>query len=572
MPLDPRARLRKLRGDKRGFVAVMVSAMVIPIFMGSAAMAVDISQWYAEIGDMQKAADMAALSGVAHLPTSPSSAYSTAAQVAADNGFRAGDGTTTAVTARVGAKPEQLVVTISATIPNAFGALIGTPETTLRKSATAEMNEPFEVGSPCNLLGNEPAAGVEGGGPYANATCPGGSKPRVWAEAAGPDTDKAWGNQRDPRHCDSGRTSGCAGSSNTDQGASGHFYKIRVHSPGQLRVQLFDPVLVHVGSTCEAIDPTWAFTNKANPWTRDAKRRYAGKRVAEDKGGVPLCTGDNDYGQPKRTNSNTATTFALRAPGTAPDPMTGPIVCAKQFDGFSGDVTKLAREGQKGYKQQVARFWRQWGDLCSINAQAGDYYLQVRTNVKKGSNLVSGMNSFADQGAKWAGKNGYAVRATVNGGGGGVTIGAANTLALSLNIAGDATFHMARIGSQHAGRLVTFEMFDIGDVEAGRVGTVRLLAPVESSGFNGSTIQSCRGGGVVNRSLPNCMLPNVTVGTFNGKSQRFDVQFPSNYRCDDTSPTGCWFRVRMRFDGDGRVFDATSWTVTPAASPIRLVK
>ncbi len=572
MPVIPRERLVRFRKDKRGFVAVLVSVMVIPIFMGSAAMAVDISSWYSQMGDMQKAADMAALAGVAHLPTSPVSAYATARQTASANGFRVGDGITTSVTPDVSDRPEQLKVTITATVTNSFGALIGSPTTTLRRSAVAEMNEPFEVGSPCNLLGNEPSAGVDGGGPFANATCPGGSIPRVWAEAAGPDTDKAWGNQNDPRRCGSGSVSGCNGTSNREQRALGHFYKIRVGRPGALKVQLFDPVLVHTGSTCEAMAATWTTKNKANPWTADAKTRYAGTPGAKDSRGVPLCTGDHDYGQPSRVRNNAATTFALRAPGTAPDPMTGPIVCAKQWDGFSGDLSKLARAGQPGYKAQVARFWRQWGELCTINAQPGDYYLQVRTNVPKNADLVTGMNSPKDQGASWAGKNGYAIRTSLNGSGSGVTVGAANTLALSLNVSGTGAFHMARIGSQNAGRVITFNMFDLGDAEAGRVGSVRLLAPTDSVGFAGSRIPSCQGRGVVNRQLTDCLIPNVRYTQFNGKSQELRVTMPANYRCNDTDPAGCWFRVNMKFDGDGRVFDATSWSVDPVSSPVRLIK
>jgi len=572
MPISPRARLTQLRTDKRGFVAVMVSAMVIPIFMGSAAMAVDISGWYSQIGDMQKAADLAALSGVAHLPTSPSSAYATARQTAEENGFRAGDGITTSVSPRLTERPEQLEVTITATITNSFGALIGSPTTTFHRTAVAEMNEPFEVGSPCNLIGNEPNAGVEGGGPYANGTCPGGSIPRVWAEAAGPDTDKAWGNQKDPRHCDSGSTDGCNGRSNGEQSKLGHFYKIRVAQPGALKVQLFDPVLVHVGSSCQDMASTWSSGNGANPWTTDAKTRYEGGRGARDARDVPLCTGDNDYGQATRVNNKAATTFALRAPGNAPDPMTGPIVCAKQWAGFSGDLTKLARAGQTGYKQQLARFWRQWGELCTINAQAGVYYLQVRTNVPKNSDLIAGMNAYADQGADWAGKNSYAIRTTLNGSGTGVTVGAANTLALSLNINGTGAFHMARIGSQNAGRVVTFNMFDVGDADAGKTGTVQLLAPPDAVGFAGSRIPSCQGSGVVNRKLADCRLTNVRYEKFNGKSQRLLVTLPPNYRCNDTDPAGCWFRINMKFDGDGRVFDATSWSIKTASSPIRLIK
>lgn len=567
-----RRRIQRLRRDNRGVVAVMTAAMVLPVFMGSAAMGVDISGWYATTANLQKAADFAALGGAAHLPTSPSAAAATATSVAAANGFRVGDGVTTAVNVRLADRPNQLQVEITASVVNSFGGLIGTPRTSLTKRATAEYTEPYTVGSPCNLLGNEPLAGVQGGGPFASGACPGGSNPRVWAEAAGPNTDKKWGNARDTRVCASGGTDRCTGRTNLDYGKKGHFYKIEVRTPGPLRVQLFDPVLVHTGSTCEDIPAAFTGPNRANPWTVDAKNRYAGGRTAQSPNGAPLCTGDHDYGRADAVRTRAATTFALRAPGDSPDPMASPIVCTEQWDGFSGDMTNLAVAGRPGYRPQVGQAWRQWVDLCTVNASVGTYYLQVRTNVGKNSNLAAGMNNTGDPGAQWAGKNGYSVRATVNGNGAGVTIGGDTGLALSLNVAGDARFHMARIGSQMAGRLAVFNMFDLGDADAGRTGTVQLMAPPDSSGFNGTTISSCRGKGVVNRTLANCTLNGVTAGRFDGRWQALHVRFPATYRCNDTDPNGCWFRVGMRFSGDGRLFDATSWNVGSPESAIRLIK
>ena len=64
------------RGDS-GYVAVFV-ALCLPLFVGMAALAVDVAYWHSEGARLQKTADDAALAGVPYLP----GAFTTATDVA----------------------------------------------------------------------------------------------------------------------------------------------------------------------------------------------------------------------------------------------------------------------------------------------------------------------------------------------------------------------------------------------------------------------------------------------------------------------------------------------------------
>jgi hypothetical protein len=56
------------------------------------------------------------------------------------------------------------------------------------------------------------------------------------------------------------------------------------------------------------------------------------------------------------------------------------------------------------------------------------------------------------------------------------------------------------------------------------------------------------------------------------------IPIASDYDCDFASNGGCWFRVRVTFNGvdpSGRplkVFDATTWTAGVISDPVRLVE
>ena len=149
---------RKARRDERGYVALVFALFSGFLLLPLCAISVDVSRWYVEVQRVQNAADAAAMAGVTFLPDDFASARSTAITVAGRNGYP--NSGTSGVVVAVGAKPTQLVVTISSTIHNSFGAGIGKDWANITRSATADYNGPAPMGSPCNTFGNEPPGAV----------------------------------------------------------------------------------------------------------------------------------------------------------------------------------------------------------------------------------------------------------------------------------------------------------------------------------------------------------------------------------------------------------------------------
>ncbi|MGZ4677160.1 MAG: vWA domain-containing protein [Acidimicrobiia bacterium] len=128
----------RARHDERGVVAVWV-ALLLVVFMGFTAWAVDFSHWNDERTHMQKAADAAALAGAVYLPDDPAGAVAAAKDVAAQNGYPSG------VSAAVLSSSLQLKVTISKSVKNSFGQVIGVGSTNLSKQAVSEYESPKPV-------------------------------------------------------------------------------------------------------------------------------------------------------------------------------------------------------------------------------------------------------------------------------------------------------------------------------------------------------------------------------------------------------------------------------------------
>jgi hypothetical protein len=121
------------RFDERGAVAVLV-ALLLPLIMGMAGLAVDVGSWYLTQGQLQAAADAAALAGAWDLPSSPSDAE-TAAQNMAD--LDVSGATVTSVTPYNGNSSE-IQVTLSKRGSLWFGSFLGLSAPTITASAVAE--------------------------------------------------------------------------------------------------------------------------------------------------------------------------------------------------------------------------------------------------------------------------------------------------------------------------------------------------------------------------------------------------------------------------------------------------
>jgi Flp pilus assembly protein TadG len=125
--------LWRRRGDERGAVVVLV-ALLLPLMMGLAALAVDVGSWYLTQTQLQAAADAAALAGAADLPSSPSGAESYAQSIASKD---ASGATVTSVTP-YNSNSGEIQVTLSETGSLWFAALFGVKAPTITASAVAE--------------------------------------------------------------------------------------------------------------------------------------------------------------------------------------------------------------------------------------------------------------------------------------------------------------------------------------------------------------------------------------------------------------------------------------------------
>ena len=80
-------RLRSRRTEELGYLAVTIALLVPVVFIGCAAIAVDMSRWSVEAERVQRAADAAALAGVVWMPADFTTAKSTALAASAENGY-----------------------------------------------------------------------------------------------------------------------------------------------------------------------------------------------------------------------------------------------------------------------------------------------------------------------------------------------------------------------------------------------------------------------------------------------------------------------------------------------------
>ncbi len=141
---------RRASGD-RGVAMLLTSILLLPMLM-FAALGVDLSMWKARSGELQHAADAAALAGTVWMPNL-AKAQSVAADALARNGIVDGrDGL--AVEVDEGSTPTSLRVRVTDTRPaQTFSRLLGRDK--ISRSAEAEYYLPLPLGSPLNYFGGD---------------------------------------------------------------------------------------------------------------------------------------------------------------------------------------------------------------------------------------------------------------------------------------------------------------------------------------------------------------------------------------------------------------------------------
>lgn len=589
-----RLSLSRRRDDQGGYVAILVAFFAAALLMPLCAISVDVARWYVEIQRIQNAADSAATAGVTFLPDDFASAKATAITVAGRNGYP--NSGTSSVAVSIGDKPTQLVVTISSTIKNAFGASFGVGSDTLVRSATADFNGPVLMGSPCNTFGNEPPGAGSGNsdpvrGPDTSVIVapPGGaqctSNPQLWGAIAGPDTPKGNGDEFMTRTCNSGNA-GCTGTTNDEFDPQGYFYIVRVGAAAvntAVTLQIYDPAWVENGDTCD-VGPTGTMKNNMNSYTpTDGKTRY-------NESPNNFCTGDVNNGT--ANVDGITTSYGLRAPTDTYNPKVAtPITaCEKQYppyyvgksgsgNGSLSGVSSTTLDSSQGkYNDDLAAVYHQWVRLCTFTPTvAGDYYLQIRTNVKLGgssdgeggyqNNPKVFTQTGDDNSVTGSGNNRFSLR--VNGAQrGAVSIAGYQAMSIYANYTGaNTTFNLVRVIPAAATKTLNIGFYDVGD--AASAGTVQVLPPIDSN--MGGSLGSCSGSGVVTGTVTSCKLTNVSSGNgWNGQYENLKIPIPNSYTCNYTQAGGCWFRLVVNFPGG--VTDTTTWTASIDGDPVRLIK
>jgi Flp pilus assembly protein TadG len=585
------SRLRESTASDSGAVAVMV-AILAPVFLMFAAFSVDVARWYVEGERIQKTADAAALAGAVYLPQDMSAARNAALSVASKNGYAPSSKVT--ITVEQGSRPSQLKVTISSRITNAFATVAGFDDTTITRVAVSDYNGPAPMGSPCWAFGNEP----DPLGQTRPGNCP--TTPGFWANIHGPEVDKVQGDQYMTRGCEGGE-SGCSGSTNLEFDRNGYFYAIHIDSTSAVSgvtLQLFDPAYVKTGFFCDNGDLPGANAyrpngTQQNPYVNDARTRYA---PASRTNPSPYCPGDGDYSSSATTP--TTTTFVLRAPVATQNPLQAPVIstCRRQFFGWNDpgslDTVLDSRNtpaatsitDRTRYQPQLAESFHRWTTFCTIPGplQRGDYYLQVRTNVRYGAPVAdwSGPNDGTSE--QGQGANRFGIRAVVTGDASKVSIGSLQKMAIFANQPNNSApvFNLVRVLPGAAGKRIKFTFFDAGDNSTGSNATVQVKAPLESTGSNINTstdsISGCQGqtyaGGTEN--LATCTKTGISPNSssWQGKAYTIYVPIPTNYNCNYLALDGCWYRMQISFPSGTALTDATTWSAVVEGDPVRLVQ
>lgn len=575
------------RSAEAGAVALIV-ALLMPVFIGFVALSVDVARWYVEAERLQKAADAASLAGVVYMPQEFDQAQQVALDTARRNGYA--PSATVSIEVTPGPRPSQLRVEISSTIENAFAAAIGFSTSTITRSSVADYNGPAPMGSPCSTFGNEPE-GSPGAGPLTalptipvNPFCT--TYPAFWANIQGPETDKIQGDRYMNRRCSAG-VDGCTGSANDDFRPEGYFFVIRVTDPartGSVTVQLYDPAWIYTQVDCGALPDSLPSNNMNTYATTDARTRY-------DDTNNRFCTGD--YAPGRSDNGvRVDTSFVLRAPVDTQNPLdSSPISgCTAQYKGSTSVPTasqlqqyRVAGNSNSGtntsYLPELAKIFHQWVPLCTVPTPvAGDYYLQVRTNVAMPSTgptqfIATGNTAVAAQSGdntsvRGSGSNQFAIRA-VSADGSAVSVAGYERMPIDINATNPTTtFNLIRVLPGAAGKYVRFSFYDAADGSSG--GTVQVQRPQDATGSITATsaLQGCQGSGVRTGTLAGCSV-TVTPQANNGKIQTISVPIPADYNCDYNRPGGCWYRVVVHYS---QATDITTWTATVEGDPVRIVK
>jgi Flp pilus assembly protein TadG len=566
-------RFRSMRngGGEQGFVAVLIALLLPVVFLGFAALSVDIARQYVEAERLQKTVDAAALAGAVYLPNDFNQATAVARDVATRNGFTI-DGSKVTFSTAVGKRPTQLRVTMSSTIGTFFAGALGVFKDSATRTAVAEYAGPVPMGSPCNLFGSEnmesflSSKGFPSQGTNASSNCD-SSAGTYWVNIAGKNVNKARGDAFQSGWCTvgdiPGQIDGCASLSsvpnpgvNNEYTSAGYLFTVRVKTAGFLTLQGYDIAYAAVGDVCNTATLTGA-AGKVNDFTtnvNESKERYK-------SGNTPFCSGDAEYTGDQGDSSAPQTEVTVRGESSTPwNQLDGPQLCKRTFAGWKNNTPYATAldKASPAYQKPLAEVFHRWASLCSqYNASSsfwatpGDYSVQIRS--------IGG-----------GGQNRYALRAMLSGNNAGVSIFGSGKVALYNNVSAGATrFYLTRLDTGTAGKTLSLQFFDLADSTAPV--TVTVEQPDSSSLAPGQPFAKCDASGPITQlNIASCSIV-TKLSTHGGKWQTIRVAIPVDYKCNaDTDQAKCWVKVKLSTTSSQS--DTTTWTAGLDGDPVRIVE
>jgi len=367
--------------------------------------------------------------------------------------------------------------------------------------------------------------------------------PGFWAQAEGPGTVAAYGDAFSNK-CTTSLS--CATTQSVQYRSTGYWYVIKMPATGssQTTISIFDALFRRTG----------VITDKTGDYILGSTDAVAN----------PSFT--TEYRVYKQTNP---LDINARTP-------VGGASSANQTDNSCWwDVTA------------EAAFDMQWKPLCTITPVDGEtYLLNVRTHAT---------------GTQGVGLNGYAVQAIASGSTQPALYAYSDMGMFNNNTPGvPATFYLAEVRPDFAGKVLAVDLWDPGDVSAGtatitpKMPSASLPKPVADAPAT-CTYTSSPDPNAVNGGSPawfatgtryataqasddgtKCAINTATSGAlhrFNDEWLHIRIQIPSTYTCTlglnpETTAGSCWWGIQVVFSTTP--YDVTTWKARVEGNPVHL--
>lgn len=590
-------------GDERGFAMVWFGLVLIALLTMAGA-ALDVWGWWYNGTLHQRAADSAALGGVVFMPEDPAQARVIALDIAAANGIPASEVTIETSADDSSLAPNELRVTVVRRIDTRFLKLVGVTGARVERDAVAQYTSRLPMGSPEQYLGRDPDRGLD---------------PGYWISVSGRGEVKVGGDRYANISC-GGSVYNCNGGSSTEFSDEGYAFSVQLNSAptGPLVIEAWDPV--HTETAAQDCTNTGYLnqgvydTNKGGIYNSLVTAGIVEPNATSDAryaaGDTIFCQGDVGGGRDQNPNgTGNITTFIVREPdntqaldfdnpaidtGTNPD-----IGCTRQFRGIDLNPSGTNRSIYEILNLQdrpldlpdVAEGlyalpkYRRWVPLCTIpQATVANWYsaglrsviVQVRSNADLNAPFTASTTN-RDGRNHFALRAGYGTATTTSG----VSIYAQGRLPIHNGAAGatETEFFLTRIPPGNAGRTLSLEFYDVAD--SNQAAVFEVVPPIGfGAGFSNCTFTRYRGNnngtntdeGLGSATASACRLSGITNAQYNGKMVDVRMRVPTGYSCVISDPLDCWIKVRVRYDGAGKVFDHTVWDAGVVGEPVRLIE